>query len=297
MGARRSPARDLGTVPSREVSALVYPHLDAIAASLGLPPSGPSLDFKHEGQPFTLSLDISSGGVHGWTLEVYDAALPAVRFSRESDFDRLGKQLHLNHEIQIGDERFDAYVYIDEGDRTPEEAVHALLRSSAVRRALTDTLALVTDVWTTPAGFHVRRRDDPRGTAFDPTVFAEILRNVQRFREALALQGPIRFVEKPIPQSSRWAGRVGVVAFLGLLVLGPSLMALTYPLVPAGAMFEALLTGGLAGLACFGVSVLGLVAWLRGRPGSLASILVAALILGFGVVPLGIGASWLLMYL
>lgn len=278
------------------MSTEAYPHLDAIAASLGLPPGGPSLDFSQQGQRFTLSLDISSGGVHGWTLEVHGAALPAVRFSRESDFDRLGKQLHLNREIQIGDERFDAYVYIDEDERTPEDAVHALLRSSAVRRALTDTLALVTDVWTTAAGFHVRRRDDPRGAAFDPTVFAEILRHVHRLREALALQGPIHFVAKPIPAGSRWPARLGVLAFVGVLVAGPSSMALTYPLVPAGALFEALLTGGLAGLALFGVSVLGLVAWLRGRPGSMSSILVVALILGFGVIPLGVGLCWLLMY-
>ena len=66
--------------------------------------------------------------------------LPVMRLRQENDRDRLGKILRLNREVQTGDARFDARIYVE--CDAARGAGSAVLASPEVRQGVTGLLAL-----------------------------------------------------------------------------------------------------------------------------------------------------------
>jgi len=66
--------------------------------------------------------------------------LPVMRLREENRRDRLGKRLHINHELQTGDALFDEHIYIECDGR--DHISHRMLSSPEVREGVTGLLAL-----------------------------------------------------------------------------------------------------------------------------------------------------------
>jgi hypothetical protein len=187
---------------------------------------------------------------------------PAIVFRRERWWDRFGKTVRLNHEIQTGDEEFDREVYLETNssedavkqavaDRVVRDSIRSLLNTGATRVVL-----------------------DPKG-----------LTAVHSAREALPplfeqLAGPLGEAASALPVFS--AGRADkpqTMLFEGVAliaaVIGLTLSAVFIDNAPIG--HEAALPGVGGGFALAGVIIVILTIALRGRSTSLRRVVLLSI--------------------
>jgi hypothetical protein len=132
------------TVTKRSNHSGAYPQLDAIGVTLGFPPRGAAaLEFSVNGAACSLALSIDSGTVTGLDLSIKAegpplASGPLISLRPETAFDRTGKERGIAREVQLGDEGFDAAVYVDSNATDAE--VKRVLAAPGVRAAVQSLL-------------------------------------------------------------------------------------------------------------------------------------------------------------
>lgn len=132
------------TVTKRSNHTGGYSQLDAIGVTLGFPPRGAAaLEFSVNGAACSLALSIDSGTVTGLDLSIKAegpavASGPLISLRPETAFDRTGKERGIAREVQLGDEGFDAAVYVDSNATDAE--VKRVLSAPGVRAAVQSLL-------------------------------------------------------------------------------------------------------------------------------------------------------------
>jgi len=128
------------TVSKRSNHSGGYTQLNAIGEALGFSPRGAAaLEFSVNGAACSIALSINSGTVVGVDVSVKaegpaPASGPTIALRPETAFDRAGKEQGVAREVQLGEERFDAAVYVDSNATDAE--VKRVLSAPGIRAAV-----------------------------------------------------------------------------------------------------------------------------------------------------------------
>lgn len=220
-----------------------------------------------------LNLRVASG-VHPW-----------VTLYPEGAFDRLGKSLSLNREVQLGDEAFDAAVYIHSTEKS-DERVRELFASDTLRAAVRELL-----------GHGYRVQFSSNGVEAYQTQYALNQVGETGALQALGVLARIaseapRFEASTLSAEPTSANRRTLAVVFGSLIFGLALGA------GMGIGHDHLLNPDDGGKAIFLASllwvpfVLLMVPLVRGRSNSLSLLIVWAFV-GLAVFPFGVGTSLL----
>ena len=209
--------------------------------------------------------------------------LPHIRIHKEHGFDRFGKAIGLNREVQTGDAEFDAAAYLDSRDR--DEDILAVLGHADTRAAVRELLTLGYGVEFSRRGVEAYQlvranaKLDAATSARAAARLAAMARHLPSFHES-QLQ-PQRASGIRQGQLAGIAGGIGAVAIIGVAAAaGPGAATVDAP---------GTLTAVGLGLASY-IGCMFLVATrLRGRSDALA-ILVVVAFLGAFAVPAGTSA-------
>lgn len=192
--------------------------------------------------------------------------LPPITLRREGKLDRRGKALGLNREVQIGEARFDAAVYIVSA--APDVTIREVLAPAEARAAVTAMLQGAPSELVIGHGKIVARVEG--ASLEDLPALRMVVDYLAFLQEAVAVPKDIPVVAaRPQRRLARRLAALGVVwlgLFAAALLLDPPPMLAWEPL---------LLALGLGGLVCL-VCLALIVALLRGGAESLRWIMVCA---------------------
>jgi hypothetical protein len=236
----------------------------------------------HEGIPMTVrcapgrsdaSLEVTARGAH-----------PPVRIYAEGGFERLGKRLGLNREVQTGDEEFDRRVYLD--TPLPPEAVRDIAGRAGLRRGVLTVLEQGFDqVELDHEGILVTRDvEHPQElvrTRLDQTLsaVAEVAASLRGINPAWSRQ---RRSAWPL-----WVTGIGAAAAVAGVV---ALYVASGAWPPAG--FGPLTTGVAAGAVAWLLAMAVLVRLLWGRSDALLHLTLSAVVLLVALPTLGAAALY-----
>lgn len=265
-----------------------YAQLDALAAAFGLPPPGATLAVQRGGLTYAVELAIDSGVVRGLTIAVVTPSLPALRLSRESGFDRLGKAVGLAREVQVGDPGFDPRVYI-EGDDVPDAEARAVLAPPAVRRAVVSLLERVEAVCFGPDGVRVEVRDREGRSAFDPAGFRAIAADLAALVGAL----PAGLTVTPKWAAPVRGGAAPAIAWVAVLCVGWCLAGILHTQTRFVERTLTLVVATAGGAPLWLASLVVLFFGVRGKSTSTSMFAIGSLLLAIALLPLGAGVFML----
>lgn len=112
-----------------------YRQLDDFARTIGAPSGALSHTVKCDGLDCHVSIELNSGTPCGLELTAATRGFPEIRLTRETDEEVYAKERGVTREVQTGDARFDARVFIDSD--AVDADVLAVLEPPAVRAAIT----------------------------------------------------------------------------------------------------------------------------------------------------------------
>ncbi|MFO0605946.1 MAG: hypothetical protein U0324_22365 [Polyangiales bacterium] len=212
-------------------------------------------------------------------LRVDGGPFPHVTLFPEGAFERFGKSISLNREVQLGDESFDRAVYIDTAEKS-DERVRELLAGPGLREGVRALLAMGFKVQFSLRGVTAFRIDSVYAQSPAPVdvpavlnALARIVSEAPRFDAATLSPAP-----NPLRTGYVIAGAsVGVGLLIGALGAAASGGTLD-PVGPVPFVF---------GAALWGVFMLVLVAAVRGRSDALQHVLLGALVGVFALPMLG----------
>ncbi len=212
-------------------------------------------------------------------LRVDGGPFPHVTLFPEGAFERFGKAISLNREVQVGDEGFDRAVYIDTAEKR-DERVRELLAGPGLREGVRALLAMGFKVEFSLRGVTAFRIDSVYAQSPAPVdvpavldALARIVAEAPRFDAATL---------SPTRDPRRWGFVIaGAAVVMGVVLGALGAAANGGTLDPIGpAPF-------VAGAALWGVAVLALAAAVRGRSDALQVVLVGALVGVFALPMLG----------
>lgn len=220
-------------------------------------------------------------------LRLASGVYPWVTLYPEGAFDRLGKSLSLNREVQLGDEAFDASVYIHSTEKS-DERVRDLFASEALRAAVRELLAGGYRVQFSSKGVEAYQTQYALNTVGETgavhalELLARIASEAPRF-EASTL------TPEPSPANRR-AFAVAIASVVFGLALGAGMGMGNDHLLNPDDGGRAIAFASLLWLPF----VIALVPLVRGRSNSLALLIMWAFI-GLAVFPFGVGTSLLVL--
>lgn len=191
--------------------------------------------------------------------------LPPITLRRERALDRRGKRLGINREVQLGDARFDAAVYIVSA--APDTVIREVLARAEARAAVTAVLQGAAGELVIGGGRIAARVEGVH--LEDGPALRMIVDYLVFLREVVAVP---RDIPVMVARPRRWDATLGAVAALWLGLLGLALLLRPPPVLTWGPVLAALGAGLVLTLLCCGL----LVALLRGGPDSLRRTLIAA---------------------
>lgn len=212
-------------------------------------------------------------------LRVDAGPFPYVTLYPEGAFERFGKAISLNREVQLGDESFDKSVYVDSTEKS-DERVRDLLASRGLRDAVRELLAMGYKVQFSRKGVTAYRIDSvyASGTGADANV-AQVVALLGRVVTEAPRFDASTLAPEPMPQRRAFV-LVGASLFTGLVVAMGAIGAGGSALDSAGGA-----TAFLVGAALWGSFVLALVMAVRGRSDAL-QIVVTGAVIGVIALPL-----------
>lgn len=108
--------------------------IELLGRPFGISPADHSFVLESAGRKARVTVESNSGTIHGLTLTLYGRSFPAIELTREGGFERLGKQLRIAREAQLGEAIFDAKIYVDTTLTEPQ--VRQVLGAEPTRRAV-----------------------------------------------------------------------------------------------------------------------------------------------------------------
>lgn len=130
----------------RHVSSVAgaYVQLDDFARTIGAPAGALAHTVSCNGLPCRVAIELDSGTPRGLEITAPSPGFPAITLTRESDEEIYAKERGVTREVQVGDARFDARVFIDSD--AVDADVLTVLQPPAVRAAILILLQLFTEV-------------------------------------------------------------------------------------------------------------------------------------------------------
>lgn len=217
-------------------------------------------------------------------LRLASGPYPWVTLHPEGAFERLGKSLQLNREVQLGDATFDDAVYLDTVEKS-DDRVREVLAGDGVRAAVRELLTLGYRVQLSSRGVEAYRIEyairplGEVGAARALELLGRIADEAPRF-DTSALEPEPRFVNRRV-----FFAMGGSIAFGLILGAMASVGDVTLDSADVG---KAILLGASLWVA-FVIALVGLV---RGTSRAFARLLLGAFI-GLLVLPLAGGAALL----
>lgn len=108
--------------------------IELLATPYGITPTDHSFVLESAGRKARITVDSNSGSIHGLRVTLYGRSFPQLELTREGGFERLGKQLRIAREAQLGEAIFDAKIYVDTTLTEPQ--VRQVLGTGATRGAV-----------------------------------------------------------------------------------------------------------------------------------------------------------------
>ena len=220
-------------------------------------------------------------------LRLASGVYPWVTLYPEGALDRLGKSLALNREVQLGDEAFDAAVYIHSTEKR-DACVRDLLAREGVRAAVRELLAGGYRVQFSAKGVEAYQTQYALQTVGD-TGALHALELLARIAAEAPRFDPATLTSEPMPANRRVLAVV-LASIVGGLARGGGMGFGHDQLLDADDGGRAL---GLASLLWVPFVVL-MVPLVRGRSNSLALLVMWAFV-GLAAFPFGLGPSLLVL--
>src|SRR5262249_36171855 len=140
----------------------------------------------------------------------------------EGSLDRLGKSLGLNHEVQLGDQEFDAAAYLESA--APDELVRRIFDKPEIRSRVLELLRL---------GYRLDLSHDGVGAScirgFYSNFEAGELPSVLQLLEAVQAALPKFSSSETTPPPRRYSWLVGAFVALGVGIVSLPLLPLAHP--------------------------------------------------------------------
>ena len=127
--------------------------IEMIARPFGVTPELQSFVLEWAGHKVRVTVESNSGSTTSLSITAYGRSFPKINLTREGGFERLGKQLRIAREAQLGEAIFDANVYVD--TTLTEEQVRQVLGAPSARQAVLDLFREVHEVELRPNGAFV----------------------------------------------------------------------------------------------------------------------------------------------
>lgn len=209
--------------------------------------------------------------------------MPWVTLYPEGAFQRLGKTLGINREVQLGDAAFDDAVYVDAAE-TNDDHVRALLAPPAVRAALRELLSLGYKVEFSPKGVSAFQVI-PASARADGTHAPQIAAALGRIVDAAP-----RFDAAALTPTRGFFGAGPLAVIAAGVGAGLALIAVGGVLTDSSEALDTSAAGPMlaAGGALWVAYVAGLLLAVRGTSSAFAKLLLGAL---FGLITLPAGAA------
>jgi hypothetical protein len=251
----------------RSVSAVsgAYRELNDFAATIG----GPEGAFAHtvavDGLELRVGIELNSGSPCGLTMTAFSAGFPGITLKNETDEEVYAKERGITREVQVGDAKFDARVFIDSD--AIDADVLAVLAPPAVRAAIVILLERFSEVRFDQGGVAAKNARDWPGICGP----SELRKSIAALRVLAGAPRPIA------PTTTRPSGLSNVV--MGYALSG---VPMGIPLlIAAGVNYAPVHPFDLvAPAAIVGVFLAALAMWpmgrvFRGRSGSHRSLATA----------------------
>jgi hypothetical protein len=127
--------------------------IEMIARPFGVTPELQSFVLEWAGHKVRVTVESNSGSTTSLSITAYGRSFPKINLTREGGFERLGKQLRIAREAQLGEAIFDAKIYVD--TTLTEEQVRQVLGAPSARQAVLDLFREVHEVELRPNGAFV----------------------------------------------------------------------------------------------------------------------------------------------
>jgi hypothetical protein len=127
--------------------------IEMIARPFGVTPELQSFVLEWAGHKVRVTVESNSGSTTSLSITAYGRSFPKINLTREGGFERLGKQLRIAREAQLGEAIFDAKIYVD--TTLTEEQVRQVLGAEPARRAVLELFREVHEVELRPNGAFV----------------------------------------------------------------------------------------------------------------------------------------------
>lgn len=223
------------TISKRSSHSGGYPQLDALGLALGFPARGAAaLEFSVNGAACSIALSINSGTVTGLDLTMKaegpaPASGPRITLRPETAFDRASKERGIAREVQLGDQRFDAAVYVD--SNATDDEVKRVLSAPAVRSAVEFLLSAgAEDFCIDPDGVKAHWKESPE--RYQPQHVLSLLQSLLVVQRAGRPRGPV------VSPPGAWLGVVLITLLLphgGAFLIANSRWDVPWQLLATGA--------------------------------------------------------------
>ena len=106
--------------------------IELLGRPYGIAPTDHSFVLESAGRKARITVESNSGTIHGLRVTLYGRSFPQLELTREGGFERLGKQLRIAREAQLGEAIFDlpeqmAARWLGSGERLLKYAKRPLL--------------------------------------------------------------------------------------------------------------------------------------------------------------------------
>ncbi len=249
--------------------------------------SGTETEYDVGGRRVVLSTYYQNRSWVRTALRIAAGPFPNVTVFPENGFERLGKAIGLNREVQTGDKAFDDLAYLDTVDT--DENVRRAFEPAGVRGAVAELLSLGYRVQLGAEGveaFQMVRA----GESIDGSKARLTVEQLGRLVDALPTFGGSHLAPSRKARHAVLGVSLVLVSMLGIVVLGMTDSSVDRTLDEGLKMSVFVLGGGLVWALFVGA----LVAAVRGRSYAMRLVTIGAV---FGVLGIPAGAGSLLLWL
>ncbi|HZF00163.1 MAG TPA: hypothetical protein VE981_24345 [Planctomycetota bacterium] len=250
-------------------------------AGTGKKSSASEIEYQLSGRRVRVSVKQAGKHTERTSIRIEGPVYPWVDIFPEGSFERFGKRIGMNKEVQTGDESFDEAVYVDTLD--PEEHAERLLSVAEVRTEIRGLVGLGFRVKFSARGVEAYQILSSR-SAMDPAKAGQAAEALVRLAAKAPDFGDVGL--KPRGEAN-WAAVPAIIAMVTGILLMAGLSVFASRIVHGSSVAAAIL---LYGGGAWILYMLALTAWFRGRSYAMR-VLSAGGFLGFIAIPGGVGMT------
>lgn len=254
---------------------------ELIAQPFGVTPELQSFVLEWAGRKVRVTVESNSGSTTSLSITLYGRSFPTIKLTREGGFERLGKQLRIAREAQLGEAVFDTKIYVD--TTLTEEQVRRVLGAEPARQAVLALFREVSEIELRPNGAFVSTFTVDE-IANDPARLPPLLTQLVALVDAI----PQHASELIARQPGRYAPGGGLI--LAWVIAFTILVTAASAVVPLARLFHPwllTLVGSAAVIPITAVWALLVALVRRGGSRSFQETMVASVAVGALLLPAG----------